>query len=126
MSPHDDCRCEERKCRDQHPQTSHAQRTTHEAAGPTGSNGNAAAAGVGYHQSRHAAQLHFDQHHHRRHLHHRYRCLHHRCRCLQHLRRCLHHLHRHPLCLLHRLHRRPRRPLHHPCSPCPCCCGTSH
>ncbi|CAI7784812.1 unnamed protein product [Closterium sp. NIES-53] len=51
MRPHDDCRCEERKCRDQHPQTSHAQRTTHEAAGPTGSHGNAAATGAGYHQS---------------------------------------------------------------------------
>ncbi|CAI7811456.1 unnamed protein product [Closterium sp. NIES-54] len=36
------------------------------------------------------------------------------------------HLHRHPLRLLHRLRRRPRCPLHHPCSPCPCCCGTSH
>ncbi|CAI7889555.1 unnamed protein product [Closterium sp. NIES-54] len=34
---------------DQHPQTSHAQRTTHEAAGPTGSHGIAAAAGAGYH-----------------------------------------------------------------------------
>ncbi|CAI7912779.1 unnamed protein product [Closterium sp. NIES-54] len=119
---------------DQHPQTFHAQRTTHEAAGPTGSHGNAAAAGAGYHQSLHAARLHLDQHHHRCHLHHHCRCLHRRCRCLHHphrLHRSLHsrhhpHLHRHPLLLLHRLHRRPLRPLHHPCSPCPCWCGTSH
>ncbi|CAI7786461.1 unnamed protein product [Closterium sp. NIES-54] len=75
-SPHGARRCEERKCRDQHPQTSHAQRTTHEAAGPTGSHGNAAAAGAGYHQSLHPAWLHLDQHHRRRHLHHRCRCLH--------------------------------------------------
>ncbi|CAI7833400.1 unnamed protein product [Closterium sp. NIES-54] len=114
---------------DQHPQTSHAQRTTHEAAGPTGSHGSAAAAGAGYHQSLHAARLHLDQHHRRRHLHHR--C---RCHCLHHLHRrplSSHsryhpHLHRHPLRLLHLLHRLPRRPLHHPCSPCPCCCGVSH
>ncbi|CAI7909349.1 unnamed protein product [Closterium sp. NIES-53] len=57
-------------------------RTTHEAAGPTGSHGSAVAAGAGYHQSLHAAWLHLDQHHHRRHLHHR-------CCCLLHLRRCL-------------------------------------
>ncbi|CAI7760815.1 unnamed protein product [Closterium sp. NIES-53] len=131
MSPHDVCRCKERKCRDQHPQTSHAQRTTHEAARLTGSHGNAAAAGAGYHQSLHAALLHLDQHHHHRYLRHRCRCLHHRYRCLHHLRHCLHsrhhpHLHRHPLRLLHRLRRRPRHPLHHPCSPCPCCCGASH
>ncbi|CAI7781387.1 unnamed protein product [Closterium sp. NIES-53] len=80
--------------RDQHPQTSHAQRTTHETAGATRSYGNAAAAGAGYQRSLHAARLHLDQHHRRRHLHHRCRCLHHRCRCLYHLRHCLHHLHR--------------------------------
>ncbi|CAI7796939.1 unnamed protein product [Closterium sp. NIES-53] len=73
--------------RDQHPQTSHAQRTTHEAARPTGSHGSAAAAGAGYHQSLDAAWLHLDQYHRHRHLHYR-------CRCLHHLRRCLHHLHR--------------------------------
>ncbi|CAI7829646.1 unnamed protein product [Closterium sp. NIES-53] len=50
-------------------------RTTHEAAGPTGSHGVAAAAGAGYHQSLHAAQLHLDHHHRRRHLHRRGRCL---------------------------------------------------
>ncbi|CAI7771527.1 unnamed protein product [Closterium sp. NIES-53] len=77
MSPQDARGCEERKCRDQHPQMSHAQRTTHEAAGPTGSHRNAAAAGAGYHQSLHTARLHLDQHHRRRHLHHRCRCLHH-------------------------------------------------
>ncbi|CAI7857515.1 unnamed protein product [Closterium sp. NIES-54] len=104
---------------DQHPQTSHVQRTTHEAAEPTGSHENAATAGAGYHQSLHAARLHHDQHHRRRHLHHRCRFLHRRCRCL-------HHPHRHPLRLLHRLHRRPHHPLHHPCPPCPCCCGASH
>ncbi|CAI7811568.1 unnamed protein product [Closterium sp. NIES-53] len=68
--------------RDQHPQTFHAQCTTHEAGGPTGSHGNAVAAGAGYHQSLHAARLHLDQHHRRRHLHHRCNCLHRRCRCL--------------------------------------------
>ncbi|CAI7757152.1 unnamed protein product, partial [Closterium sp. NIES-54] len=56
-SPHDDFRCEERKCRGQRPQTSHAQRTTHEAAGPTGSHRNAAAAGAAYHQILHAVRL---------------------------------------------------------------------
>ncbi|CAI7786362.1 unnamed protein product [Closterium sp. NIES-53] len=120
--------------RDQHPHTSHAQRTTHEAARPTGSHGNAAAAGAGYHQSLHAARLHLDQHHHCRHFHHRWRCLHRRCRCLHHPHLhhrsphfCHHpHLLRHPLRLLHRLHRRPHHPLPHPCSPCPCSCGTSH
>ncbi|CAI7895994.1 unnamed protein product [Closterium sp. NIES-53] len=61
------------------PQTSHTQRTTHEAAGPTGSHENAAAAGAGYHQSLHAARLHLDQHHRCRHLHHRCHCLHRRC-----------------------------------------------
>ncbi|CAI7828693.1 unnamed protein product [Closterium sp. NIES-54] len=70
--------------RDQHPQTSHAQRTTHEVAGLTGSHWNAAAAGAGYHQSLHTARLHLDQHHRRRRLHHHCRCLHHRCRCLHH------------------------------------------
>ncbi|CAI7891001.1 unnamed protein product [Closterium sp. NIES-54] len=69
-----------------HPQTSHAQRTTHEAAEPNGSHGCAAAAGAGCHQSRHAARLYLDQNHRRLRLHHR-------CRCLHHLRRCLHHLH---------------------------------
>ncbi|CAI7729764.1 unnamed protein product [Closterium sp. NIES-53] len=121
-SPHDARRCEERKCRDQLPQTSHAQRTTHKAAGPTGSQGNAAAAGAGYHQRLHAARLHLDQHHRRRHLHHHHRCLHRRCRCL-HNPHCRHrsphsrhhpHLHCHPLRLLHRLHRRPHHPLHRP------------
>ncbi|CAI7736325.1 unnamed protein product [Closterium sp. NIES-53] len=120
--------------RDQHPQTSHAQRTTHEAAGLTGSYGNAAAADAGYHQSLQAARLHLDQHRRRRHLHQCCRCLHRRCRCLHHphrRHRSPHshhhpHLHRHPLRLLHRLHRRPHRPLHHPCPPCPCCCGASH
>ncbi|CAI7834400.1 unnamed protein product [Closterium sp. NIES-53] len=120
--------------RDQHPQTSHAQRTTHEAAGPTGSHGNAAATGAGYHQSLHAVRLHLDQHHRCRHLHHHCRCLHHRYRCLHH-HHCRHrsphsrhhpHLHRHTLRLLHRLHRHPHCPLHHPCPPCPCCCGASH
>ncbi|CAI7882319.1 unnamed protein product [Closterium sp. NIES-53] len=109
-------------------------RTTHEAAGPTGSHGNAAVAGAGYHQRLHAARLHLDQHRRRRHLHHHCRCLHHRCRCL-HYPHCRHrslhfrqhpHLHCHPLCLLHRLHHRPHRPLHHPCPPCPCWCGASH
>ncbi|CAI7843808.1 unnamed protein product [Closterium sp. NIES-53] len=117
--------------RDQQPQTSHAQCTTHKAAGPTGSHRNAAAAGTGYHQSLHAARLHLDQHHRRRHLHHRCRCLHRRCRCLHHPHRrhqsphSRHHphLHRHPLRLLHR---HPHRPLHHPCPPCPCCFGASH
>ncbi|CAI7798425.1 unnamed protein product [Closterium sp. NIES-53] len=104
---------------DQHPQTSHAQRTTHEAAGPTGSHGNAAAAGAGYHQSLHAARLHLDQHHRHRHLHHRCRCLHHPHRRHRSLHSRHHpHLHRHPLRLLHHLH--------HPCPPCPCCCGASH
>ncbi|CAI7777509.1 unnamed protein product [Closterium sp. NIES-53] len=64
-------------CRDQHPQTSHAQRTTQEAVGPTGSHGKAATASAGCHQILHAARLHLDQHHRRRHLHHRCRCLHH-------------------------------------------------
>ncbi|CAI7795448.1 unnamed protein product [Closterium sp. NIES-53] len=86
-------------------------RTTHEAAEPTGSHGSTAAAGAGCHQSLHAARLHLDQHHRHRHLHHR--------------RRCLHHL-RHYLHLLHLLHCFPRRALHHPCSPCPCCCSVSH
>ncbi|CAI7740365.1 unnamed protein product, partial [Closterium sp. NIES-53] len=98
------------------------------------SHGNAAAAGAGYHQSLHAARLHRDQPHRRRHLHHRCRCLHRRCRCLHHPHRrhrsphSRHHphLHRHPLRLLHRLHRRPHRPLYHPCPPCPWCCGASH
>ncbi|CAI7763433.1 unnamed protein product [Closterium sp. NIES-54] len=80
---------------DLHPQTSHAQRTTHEAAEPTGSHWSAAAADAGYHQRLHAgydqrlhaAWLHLDQHHRRRCRchHHLRRCLHHRCRCLHHL-----------------------------------------
>ncbi|CAI7926669.1 unnamed protein product [Closterium sp. NIES-53] len=112
--------------RDLQSQTSHAQRTTHEAAGPTGSHGSVAAAGAGCHQSLHAARLHLDQHHCHLHLHHRRRCLHHRRRCLHHLRHCLHHLHRrHYLRLLHLLHCFPRRPRHHPCSPCPYLCGVS-
>ncbi|CAI7746804.1 unnamed protein product [Closterium sp. NIES-53] len=36
------------------------------------------------------------------------------------------HHHRHPIRLLHLLHRLPCRPLHHPFSPCPSCCGVSH
>ncbi|CAI7785031.1 unnamed protein product [Closterium sp. NIES-53] len=103
--------------RDQHPQTSNAQRTIHEAAGPTGSHENAAAAGASYHQSLHAARLHLDQLHRRHHLHHRCCCLHLRCRCLHHPHRrhrsphSYHHphLHCHPLRLLHR---RPHHPLH--------------
>ncbi|CAI7931598.1 unnamed protein product, partial [Closterium sp. NIES-54] len=102
--------------RDQHPQTSHAQRTTHKVAGPIGSHGNAAAACAGYYQSLHAARLHRDQHH--RHLHHRCRCLHHPHRRHRSPHSRHHpHLPRHPLRLLHRLHRRPHRPLHHPCPP---------
>ncbi|CAI7787705.1 unnamed protein product [Closterium sp. NIES-53] len=109
-------------------------RTTHEAAGPTGSHGNAAAAGAGYHQSLHAVRLHLDQLHRSHHLHHCCRCLHRRCRYLHHPHRhhrsphSYHHphLYRHPLRLPHRLHRRPHRPLHHPCPPYPCCCGASH
>ncbi|CAI7784124.1 unnamed protein product [Closterium sp. NIES-53] len=97
------------------------------AAGPTGSHGNAAAAGVGYHQSLHAARLHLDLHHLRRHLHHRCCCLHHPHRRHLSPHSCHHpHLHRHPLRLLHRLHRLPHRPIHHPCLPRPCCCGASH
>ncbi|CAI7756085.1 unnamed protein product [Closterium sp. NIES-54] len=96
---------------DLHPQTSHAHHTTHEAAGPTGSHGSAAAAGDGCHQSLNAARLHLDQHHRHRHLHHRRRCLHH-------LRHRRHYLHlRHYLRLLHLLHCFPRCPLHHPCLP---------
>ncbi|CAI7731461.1 unnamed protein product [Closterium sp. NIES-54] len=109
------------------PQTSHAQRTTHRAAGLTGSHGSAAAASAGCHQSLHAARVDLDQHRRHRHLHHRRRCLHHRRRCLHHLRHRRHHLHRrHLLRLPHLLHYFPRRPLHHPCSPCPCWCGVSH
>ncbi|CAI7776489.1 unnamed protein product [Closterium sp. NIES-54] len=72
-------RCGERKRRDQHPQTSHAQRTTHEATGATGSHDGAAAADAGHRQSLPAAQRHPDQHHRRRHphrLHRRRRHLH--------------------------------------------------
>ncbi|CAI7842661.1 unnamed protein product, partial [Closterium sp. NIES-54] len=53
--PHSECRFKERKSRDPHPQTSHAQRTTHEATELTGSHGCAAAAGAGCHQGLHAA-----------------------------------------------------------------------
>ncbi|CAI7862133.1 unnamed protein product [Closterium sp. NIES-53] len=53
-------------CRDRHPQTSHAQRTTHGAAEQTGSHGCAAAADAGYHQGLHAAWLHRDRRHHLR------------------------------------------------------------
>ncbi|CAI7869586.1 unnamed protein product [Closterium sp. NIES-53] len=102
--------------RDQHLQTFHAQRTTHEAAGLTGSHGNAAAAGTGYHQSLHAARLHLDQHRHRRHLHHRCRCLHGRCLCLHHPH-CCHrspHSHHHP-----HLHSHPPPPPPQPPPPPP-------
>ncbi|CAI7801312.1 unnamed protein product [Closterium sp. NIES-54] len=122
-------RCGERKRRDQHPQTSHTQRTTHEAAGATGSHDGAAAAGAGHRQSLPAAQRHPDQHHRRRHLHPHCRRLrrlhlHHRYRS-PHSRHHLH-LHPHPLHRLHHHHRHPRDPLQHPCPPCSCRCGASH
>ncbi|CAI7836705.1 unnamed protein product [Closterium sp. NIES-53] len=118
-------------CRDLHPQTSHAQRTTREAAEQTGSHGRAAAADTGCHQGLHAAWLHRDQHHLLRYLHHRchrrhllghrrhgFRCRHRRPHSRNHPR---HHLH-----LLHLPHRCLHRPLHHPCFPCPCECGVAH
>ncbi|CAI7820781.1 unnamed protein product [Closterium sp. NIES-53] len=120
--------CEERTCRDLHPQTSHAQRTTHKAAEQTGSHGCAAAADASRHQGLHAAWLHRDQHH-------LLRYLHHRCHRLHRLRHRLHGLHcrhqrphprDHPHHHLHLLHRFLHRPLHHPCFPCPCQCGVAH
>ncbi|CAI7735657.1 unnamed protein product [Closterium sp. NIES-53] len=125
----------ERTRRDQHPQTSHAQRTTHEVAGATGSHEGAAAAGAGHRKSLPTAQHHPDQHHRCRHPRHR-RHLHPHCRCLRrlHLHHCHRsphsrhhpHLHPHPLHRHHRRHRRPRHTLQHPCPPCSCRCGTSH
>ncbi|CAI7904058.1 unnamed protein product [Closterium sp. NIES-53] len=115
-------------CRDQHPQTSHAQRTTHGAAEQTGFHGCAAAADAGHHQGLHTVWLHRDQ----RHL---LRYLHQHCRRLHRLRHRLHGLHRrhrrphprdHPHHHLHLLHRFLHRPLHHPCFPCPCQCGVAH
>ncbi|CAI7779564.1 unnamed protein product [Closterium sp. NIES-54] len=121
-------------CRDLHPQTSHAQRTTHEAAEQTGSHGCAAAADAGCHQGLHAAWPHRDQHHLLRHLHHRCRRRH----LPRHHRHRLHGLHcrhRHPhsrnnphhhFHLLHLLHSCLHHTLHHPCSPCPCQYGVAH
>ncbi|CAI7820467.1 unnamed protein product [Closterium sp. NIES-53] len=63
-------------CRDQHPQTYHAQRTTHGAAKQTGSHGCAATADAGHHQGLHAAWLHRGPRHHLRYRHHRRRRLH--------------------------------------------------
>ncbi|CAI7779777.1 unnamed protein product [Closterium sp. NIES-53] len=100
--------------RDQHPQTSHAQRTTHEATGTTGSHEGAAAAGAGHRQSLPAAQRHPDQHQRHRHPHHlRRRHLHPHCRCLRRLH--LHRRYRSPHSRLH-LHHRYRSPhsRHHP------------
>ncbi|CAI7817688.1 unnamed protein product [Closterium sp. NIES-53] len=114
--------------RDLHPQTSHAQRTSHEAAEQTGSHGCAAAADAGRHQGLHAAWQHRNQHH-------LLRYLQHRCLRLHRLRHRLHGLHRchrrphpqdHPHHYLHLLHRFLHRPLHHPCFPCPCQCGVAH
>ncbi|CAI7765576.1 unnamed protein product [Closterium sp. NIES-53] len=111
---------------DQHPQTPGDPRTTHEAAGATGSHKSVAGAGVP------AAQLRLDQLHlHRRHrlrrLHpnrHRQRRLHlHRCHRRPHL---CHHPHPHPLLRLHCHYRLPHHLLQHPCSPCPCRCCVSH
>ncbi|CAI7741584.1 unnamed protein product [Closterium sp. NIES-53] len=121
MAPQCGRQCTGRRHRDQHPQTAGALRTTHEAAGATGSHESAAAAGVP------AAQLHLDQLHlrrrrRRRHPHrHRRRRLHlHRRHRSPHPR---HHSHPHPLLRLHRHHRRPCQLLQRPCPPCPCRCG---
>ncbi|CAI7909177.1 unnamed protein product [Closterium sp. NIES-54] len=110
-----------------HPQTPGALRTTHEAAGVTGSHESVTGAGVP------AAQLRLDQLHLRRRrlrrllrLHpnrHRHRCLHlHRCHQSPHL---CHHPHPHPLLRLHRHYLLPRHLLQRPCPACPCRCGAS-
>ncbi|CAI7860126.1 unnamed protein product [Closterium sp. NIES-53] len=112
-------------CSDQHPQTPGAPRTTHEAAGATGSHESTAAVGVL------AAQLRLYQLHLRRRrlrlLHpsrNRHRHLHlHRCHRSPHL---CHHPHPHPLLRLHRHYRRPHHLLRRPCPACPCLCGASH
>ncbi|CAI7851983.1 unnamed protein product [Closterium sp. NIES-53] len=108
-----------------HPQTPGAPRTTHEAAGATGSHESAAAAGVP------AAQLRLYQLDLRRR---RLRLLHpsRHCHRRLHLQRChrspylCHHPHPHPLLRLHRHYRLPHHLLQRPCPACPCWCGASH
>ncbi|CAI7837839.1 unnamed protein product [Closterium sp. NIES-53] len=99
----------------------HAEKTTHEAAGATGSRSDAAAAASGLLQNLHAELQSDCSHSHRCHYRHSHRCLH---RCHQrphsyhHSHRC-HHLHCCP-------HHQPRCHRHYPCHPCPCSCGTLH
>ncbi|CAI7852116.1 unnamed protein product [Closterium sp. NIES-54] len=103
-------------------------RTTHEAAGETGSRSDAAAADAGHPQNRHAERQSHCHQSHRLHCRHSHRCLHHRHqsphshqqshRC-HHLHCCPHH---HSRGHLH--HRRCHHP--HPSHPFPCCCGASH
>ncbi|CAI7888455.1 unnamed protein product [Closterium sp. NIES-53] len=110
---------------DQHPQTPGALRTTHEAAGATGSHESVTGGGVPTAQLR-LYQLHLRRR--RLHLlhpnHHRHRRLHlHRCHRSPHL---CHHPHPHPLLRLHCHYRLPHHLLQRPCPACPCCCGASH
>ncbi|CAI7860774.1 unnamed protein product [Closterium sp. NIES-53] len=108
-----------------HPQAPGAPRTTHEAAGATGSHESAAATGVPAAQLR-LCQLHLCRRrlrllHPSRHRH-RHRRLH-----LQRRHRSPHLCHHpHPLLRLHRHYRHPHHLLQRPCPACPCWCGASH
>ncbi|CAI7865653.1 unnamed protein product [Closterium sp. NIES-54] len=106
---------------------SHAETTTHKAAGVTGSCSDAAAIAVGHLRNLHAELQSYRHQSHRRHYHHSHRCLHRRH---QNPHPCHQSHHRHHLHRLHYLyccpHHHSRCPLHHPCHPCPCCCGASH
>ncbi|CAI7731394.1 unnamed protein product [Closterium sp. NIES-53] len=121
----------------QYPQTSHAETTTHGAAGTIGSRSDAAAAAADHHQGLHSEVQTYHHQSYRLHCHHSLRCLHrrHQSPHSRHQSHCLHHLHCRPHHRSRCPHHHSRCPhhrsrchlhLHHLGHPCPCCCGTLH
>ncbi|CAI7793067.1 unnamed protein product [Closterium sp. NIES-53] len=92
---------------------SHAEPTTHGAAGATGSRSDTAAAAAGHHQGLHAEHQSHRHQSHRRHCRHSHCCLHRRHQ-QPHPRHHSHPCHHLPRCP----HHHSRCPLHHPCYPC--------
>ncbi|CAI7768382.1 unnamed protein product [Closterium sp. NIES-53] len=113
--------------RSHYPHPSHAEPTTHGAAGASGSRSDAAAAGPNHHEGLHAKVQTYHHRSHHLHCRHSLRCLHRRHRShRRHHLHCLHLLYRWPHYRSHSDLHHHRCLLHYPRHPCPRCCGASH